>query len=142
MCHPGGFGETRRGNAMADQLTIPGFRGRVITSADADFDTARKVWNGAIDHRPAMIAKCTRAEDVAAALAHARAAGLDVSVRGGAHNFAGAAVWPDGLTVDLSGMAQVVVDPEARTARCQGGALLRDLDAATQEHGLAVPAGT
>jgi FAD/FMN-containing dehydrogenase len=127
---------------MTVQLTIPGFQGRAITSADADYDTARKVWNGAIDHSPAVIAQCTSAEDVATALAHARASGLDVSVRGGAHNFAGAAVWPDGVTVDLSGMNQVVVDPAARTARCQGGALLADLDAATQVHGLAVPAGT
>jgi FAD/FMN-containing dehydrogenase len=121
---------------------IPGFTGRVVTADDVDYDTVRKVWNGAIDHRPAVIAQCHRAEDVAAALAYARGEGLDVSVRGGTHQFAGNAVWPDSLTVDLSAMTAVAVDPQTRTARCQGGALLSHLDAATQEHGLAVPSGT
>jgi FAD/FMN-containing dehydrogenase len=129
---------------MSEQLNsmIPGFSGRVVTAADPDYDTARKVWNGAIDHRPAMVARCESAGDVAAALAAARIRGLDVSVRGGAHNFAGNAVWTDALTVDLSGMSAVRVDPVTRTAYCQGGALMSDLDAATQEHGLAVPSGT
>ena len=121
---------------------IPGFTGRVVTAHDADYDTVRKVWNGVIDHRPRLIAQCRDADDVAAALGYARANGLEVSVRGGAHQFAGNAVWPDSLTVDLSGMTAVAVDPQARVARCQGGALLAHLDAATQEHGLAVPAGT
>jgi FAD/FMN-containing dehydrogenase len=127
------------GNVHSD---IKGFSGEVFTAADAGYDDARKVWNGAIDHRPAVIARCHSAEDVAAALAHAQAAGLEVSVRGGAHNFAGNAVWPDGLTIDLSALTVVEVDPETRTVRCQGGALLGGLDAATQEHGLAVPSGT
>ena len=129
---------------MSQQLeaTISGFHGQVITSADAEYETARKVWNGAIDHRPRLIARCRSAEDVAAALGHARSTGLDVSVRGGAHNFAGNAVWPDALTIDLSELARVEVDPAARTVFCQGGALLSGLDAATQEHGLAVPSGT
>ncbi|MGH6653612.1 MAG: FAD-binding oxidoreductase [Actinocrinis sp.] len=124
------------------EATIPGFTGRVVTAGDADYDAVRKVWNGAIDHRPAVVAQCHRAEDVAAALAYARGQGLELSVRGGAHQFGGNAVWPDGLTVDLSPMRAVAVDPQARVARCQGGALLSDLDAATQEHALAVPAGT
>jgi len=129
---------------MSDHISsvIQGFSGRVVTAADPDYDTVRAVWNGAIDHRPALVARCESAEDVAAALTAARARGLDVSVRGGAHNFAGNAVWPDTLTVDLSGMRAVRVDPVTRTAYCQGGALLADLDAATQEHSLAVPAGT
>ncbi|NUP51758.1 MAG: FAD-binding oxidoreductase [Catenulispora sp.] len=121
---------------------IPLFKGRVVTSQDADFDTARKVWNGVIDHCPAVIAECRDAEDVAAALAHARDRDLEVSVRGGAHNFGGNACWPDSLVVDLRAMNRVSVDPAARVARCGGGALLRELDAATQEHGLATPAGT
>lgn len=129
---------------MSQQLevSIPDFQGRVIAPADPEYDTARKVWNGAIDHRPALIAQCLTAEDVAAALGYARTAGLEVSVRGGAHNFAGNAVWPDALTIDLSGMARVDVNPAERIVHCQGGALLADLDAATQEHGLAVPSGT
>jgi hypothetical protein len=129
---------------MSDHITstIPGFSGRVVTPVDPDYDTVRKVWNGAIDHRPALVAQCTNAADVAAALSAARTRGLDVSVRGGAHNFGGNAVWPDALTIDLSRMSAVRVDPVTRTAYCRGGALLSDLDAATQEHGLAVPAGT
>jgi FAD/FMN-containing dehydrogenase len=129
---------------MSRQLavSIPGFQGRVITPGDADYDTARKVWNGAIDHRPAVIAQCLGAQDVAAALGYARSAGLEVSVRGGAHNFAGNAVWPGALTIDLSAMARVDVNPGERRVRCEGGALLSGLDAATQEYGLAVPSGT
>ena len=129
---------------MTRQLdtSITGFQGRVLTAEDPEYDTARKVWNGAIDHRPAVIARCTGAADVAAALGHAERAGLDVSVRGGAHNFAGNAVWPGALTIDLSELARVEVDPDTRTVRCQGGALLSGLDAATQEHALAVPSGT
>ena len=80
---------------------IPSFQGRVITGGDADYDEARKIWNGGIDHRPAVIAQCRRAEDVVAALSYARARGLDVSVRGGGHNFGGNAVWPESLVVDL-----------------------------------------
>ena len=121
---------------------IPGFSGRVVTVTDPDYDTVRMVWNGAVDHRPALVAQCESAQDVAAAVVAARSRGLDVSVRGGAHNFAGNAVWTDALTVDLRRMNAVRVDPVTRTAYCQGGALLSDLDAATQEHGLAVPAGT
>jgi len=129
---------------MSDHVngTIPGFSGRVVTEADPDYDSVRMVWNGAIDHRPALVAQCESAQDVAAAVVAARTRGLDVSVRGGGHNFAGNAVWPDALTVDLRPLNAVRVDPVTRTAYCQGGALLSDLDAATQDHGLAVPAGT
>jgi FAD/FMN-containing dehydrogenase len=125
---------------------IDGFReafgGRVITAADDDFDTARKVWNGEIDRRPALIARCSSAADVREAIGFGRDAGLEIAVRGGGHNFGGAAVCDDGLVVDLSPIRAVSVDPAARTARCGGGATLADLDAATQEHALAVPGGT
>jgi FAD/FMN-containing dehydrogenase len=116
--------------------------GRVITAADSDYHEARSVWNGAIDARPAVIARCTAPGDVAAAVGFAQDTGLEISVRGGAHSFAGAAVGNDGLTIDLSGICQVTVDPKARTARVGGGATLAQLDAATQAHGLATPAGT
>ncbi len=118
------------------------FSGRLITAADGDYDRARSVWNGAIDRYPAVIARCAGAGDVAATVGFAQEAGLEVSVRGGAHNFGGAAVGDGGLTVDLSAMGQVAVDPGARTARVGGGATMAQLDAATQAHGLATPGGT
>jgi FAD/FMN-containing dehydrogenase len=114
----------------------------VITAGDGDYDQARSVWNGAIDAHPAVIARCAGTGDVAAAVGFAQAAGLEISVRGGAHNFGGAAVGDGGLTIDLSPLRQVLVDPDARTARAGGGATLADLDAATQVHGLATTGGT
>jgi FAD/FMN-containing dehydrogenase len=116
--------------------------GPVLQPDDDGYDEARNVWNGDIDRRPAIIARCSGPDDVAAALAHAQAAGLRVAVRGGGHGYWGAAVPEGGLMIDLSPLDAVTVDPVARRARCGGGAKLGQLDAATQEHGLAVTAGT
>jgi FAD/FMN-containing dehydrogenase len=115
--------------------------GPVITPDDPGFDDGRRVWNAEIDRRPAVIARCTSAADVAAAIGFGRQHRLDIAVRGGAHNTVGTAVCDDGLMVDLSQLAAVAVDPVARRVRAGGGALLADVDAATQAHGLAVPAG-
>ena len=115
--------------------------GAVIAPGEPDFDDARRVWNAEIDKRPAVIARCSTARDVCAAIGFAREYGLEVAVRGGAHNTAGTATCDGGVMVDLSTMSRVDVDPVARRATAGGGALLADLDAAAQEHGLAVPAG-
>ncbi|HEY2221646.1 FAD-binding oxidoreductase [Actinomycetospora sp.] len=116
--------------------------GPVLGPGDLEYDTARSVWNGEIDKRPALIARCLSPGDVGAAITFARDEGLEISVRGGGHNFGGAAVCVDGLMIDLSALDEVTVDVGARRARCGGGATLADLDAATQEHGLAVTGGT
>jgi FAD/FMN-containing dehydrogenase len=123
------------------ELLLANTGGLVVTPEDPAYDESRKVWNADIDRRPAMIVKCSSAQDVAAAVSAAREAGLEITVRGGAHSFPGHSVCDDGLLIDLSAMNEVIVDPEARRVRVQGGALLADLDAATQAHGLAVPAG-
>ena len=118
------------------------FGGQVVRPGDRDYDLARSVWNAAVDHRPALIARCRTAEEVAAALLHARGTGLEVGVRGGGHNYAGNAVPDGGLTIDLAPIAHAVVDPSTRRVRCGGGARQADMDAATQRHGLAVTGGT
>ena len=117
------------------------FTGELLVSGDAGYDEARSLWNGDIDRRPALIARAQNAEGVAAAIAFARANELEIAVRGGGHSFAGHGVVDDGLMIDLSTMRDVTVDAGARRARCGGGTTWAELDAATQEHGLAVPGG-
>jgi FAD binding domain/Berberine and berberine like len=117
------------------------FTGQVIMQADSAYDAARVVWNAEIDHHPAMIVRCLNATDVSAAVIFARQQGLEISVRGGAHNMSGSAVGDDGLMIDLSQLCEVTVDPAGRRAQVGGGALLADMDAATQAHGLATPSG-
>jgi FAD/FMN-containing dehydrogenase len=116
--------------------------GRVIDESDPDYDTARSVWNGAIDRRPAAIVRCTGPADVAAAIAFGRERGWEIAVRGGGHSPWGASVPESGLMIDLSELRAVSVNPDTRRAWCGGGATLADLDAATQRYGLAVPSGT
>jgi FAD/FMN-containing dehydrogenase len=115
--------------------------GALIEPGDVGYDEVRRVWNGAVDAQPAAVARCVDAADVRAAIGHARVHGLEISVRGGAHNASGAAVVDGGLMIDLSLLDSVAVDAQARTVRVGGGATLAQVDAATQEHGLAVPAG-
>jgi FAD/FMN-containing dehydrogenase len=114
---------------------------QLLAPGDPGYDDARTVWNGAIDKRPALIARCARAADVAAALRLARERELEIAVRGGGHGVAGLAVNDGGLVVDLSPMRQVAVDPEGRTASAGAGVLWGELDAATQAHGLATVGG-
>jgi FAD/FMN-containing dehydrogenase len=117
------------------------FAGELIGPADAGYDEARKLFNGLIDKRPALIARCTSAADVQAALAHARAHDLVVAVRGGGHSTAGYSCCDDGIVIDTSPMKRVDIDVEGRTGRFGAGLTWGELDAATQEHGLAVTGG-
>jgi FAD/FMN-containing dehydrogenase len=116
-------------------------RGELLTPAEPDYDTARRVWNGMIDRRPAAIARCTGPADVIAAVRFAREQGLGVAVRGGGHNVAGNAVCDDGVVIDLSPMRGVRVDRSRGVVRVGGGALLGDIDHETQAFGLGVPVG-
>ena len=117
------------------------FTGTTIGASDVGYDDAREVFNGMVDHRPELIMRCERTSDVVAALAVAHNESLPVSVYGGGHSVTGSAVVDGGLCIDLRGLDQVVVDPDARTARVGGGATWGVVDAATQEHGLAVTGG-
>jgi FAD/FMN-containing dehydrogenase len=115
--------------------------GPVIGPDDQGYDAVRAIWNGAIDRRPACVARCTGAADVVAAVRFAREHDLEIAVRGGGHNVAGTAVCDGGVVIDLSTMRAVWVDPAGRTAWVQGGALWADFDHETQAHGLATTGG-
>ncbi|MEV0747248.1 FAD-binding oxidoreductase [Streptomyces sp. NPDC050273] len=116
-------------------------RGPVIAPGDAEYDESRTLYNAMIDRRPAALAQCVDVADVRTTLAFAQDEGLDLAVRGGGHSGPGLCLIEDGLTLDLSPMRWVRVDPEARTAQVGGGAQLGDLDHATHTFGLGVPAG-
>ena len=115
--------------------------GRVLTAEHADFDRVRKVYNGMIDRRPALIARCRGTSDVAAAVHLARTHDVPASIRGGGHNFAGKAVLQDGLMIDLSEMKGITVDTERQVARAQTGLKLGEFDRETQKCGLMTPLG-
>lgn len=116
-------------------------RGQVLQPGDAGYDTNRRIWNGMIDRYPALIARCTGATDVVAAVAFAREQGLPLSVKGGGHGVAGRAVCDGGLMIDCSPMQNVLVNPTRRTVRAGGGVTWGVFDRATQEHGLATTGG-
>jgi len=104
-------------------MRIRGFRGDVIAADHDGYDDARAVWNGTVDRRPRLIARCSGTADVATAVRFARDRDLEIAVRGGGHNVAGTAVCDDGIVIDLSAMRAVSVDPVERTALVQGGAM-------------------
>ncbi|MCC7077583.1 MAG: FAD-binding oxidoreductase [Acidimicrobiia bacterium] len=122
-------------------LAAEGFAGELLRPADPGYEEARRVWNGVIDRRPALIARCLGGADVARAIRLAREADVPATVRGGGHAVAGHAVCDGGILIDLSLMRAARVDQRRRTVRAQGGCLNSDLDRETQSFGLAVTSG-
>jgi FAD/FMN-containing dehydrogenase len=117
-------------------------RGEVLIASDAGYDEARRIWNGMIDKRPAVIARCAGVGDVVDAVNFAREHDLPLAIRGGSHSAAGLAMCDDGLVIDLTRMRGARVDPAARTVQAQAGMLWADLDRETQVFGLATTGGT
>lgn len=117
------------------------FGGDLIEPTDAGYDDARKVWNGMIDRRPALVVRPATVDDVVSAVRFGRENDLVIAIRGGGHSMSGLSTCDGGLVIDLSGMRGVTVDPARRRARVNGGALLSELDSAAQEHGLVCPVG-
>ncbi len=136
--------------AIAEGLTLEetalaelqaGLRGQIVGRDDPAYEEQRKIWNGSIDRRPALIARCAGVADVMSAVKFARKNGLPVAVRSGGHSFPGLSVADDAFLIDLSLMKGVRVDPQERTARVQAGVLLGELDRETQAFALAAPSG-
>jgi FAD/FMN-containing dehydrogenase len=136
--------------AIAEGLTLEetalaelqaGFRGQIVGRDDPSYEDHRKIWNGSIDRRPALIARCAGVADVISAVQFARKHGLPVAVRSGGHSFPGLSVADDAFMIDVSPMKGVRIDPQERTARVQAGVLLGELDKETQVFGLAAPSG-
>ncbi|HEY8549086.1 MAG TPA: FAD-binding oxidoreductase [Vicinamibacterales bacterium] len=120
---------------------VASFRGRIIRPGDAEYDTARALYNGMIDKRPLAILRPTDAADVAAAVAFGRDQGLPIAIRGGGHSGPGFGSCNDGLCIDLSAFKKIQVDPDARTVRVGAGCTAGEVDRATHPFGLAVPFG-
>jgi FAD/FMN-containing dehydrogenase len=118
-----------------------GFSGTVLEPGDGSYDEARRIHNGLVDRRPAVVARCLNTADVADAVRFARAEGLDICVRGGGHNVAGRAVVDAALMIDLAPMKGIHVDPGAMTLRAQGGVLWREFNREAAAHGLATTGG-
>lgn len=129
------------GDSQVQELKAA-LRGQLISPSDAEYDTARKVFNAMIDRKPSMIARCAGAADVVACVRFAREHNLPVSIRGGGHSVAGNAVCNDGLVIDFSRMKTIRVDPVRRITRADPGLLLGEFDRETQAFGLATTMGT
>ena len=133
-------------DAILDQSTLQDFaaslRGALLRPGDSGYDESRKVWNGMIDRRPALIAKCAGAADVIAAVRFAREQNLIFSIKGGGHNVTGNAVCEGGLVIDPSRMRSIRVDPVSLTVRAEAGVLGAEIDQETQAFGLSTPVGS
>lgn len=133
---------TRATSAKGESRLDLEFQGELVRPGDPSYEIHRRVWNGSIDRRPALIARCSGPADVRSALAYGREAGLPIAVRGGGHSFPGLSTCDDGIVIDLGPLRGVRVDPEAHVASAEAGVLLGELDRATQAFGLAVPLGS
>ena len=118
-----------------------GFQGVVLEAGAEEYDEAREIFNSMIDRRPSVIAQCESPDDVAAAISFAREHDLEIAIRSGGHSVTGASLCEGGLVIDMRRMNRVEVDPDARTATVQGGAVWADFDRATQPHSLIAPGG-
>jgi len=127
-------------DAVIDKFAS-GLRGQLLRRGDPGYDAARKVWNGMVDKRPALIARCAGTSDVIDAVRFAREHDLLVSVRGGGHNYAGKSVSDGGLMIDLGPMKGIQIDPARRTVQAQAGLRLGEFDRETQAFGLATTLG-
>jgi FAD/FMN-containing dehydrogenase len=126
---------------LTTAATIPSFAGEIITPEHPDYDDARRVWHGAIDRRPSMIARPSSARDASAALRYALDSDMPFAVRAGGHSLAGFSAIDDGLVIDLRALRRIDIDPATRRAVVGAGLTWGELDAATQRHGLAVTGG-
>jgi FAD/FMN-containing dehydrogenase len=133
--------ESNHAGTQAMQRLADAMRGPLLRPGDPDYEERRRVWNGAINRRPLAIARCADAEDVSIAVKFAARERLPFTIRGGGHNVAGLAVRDGTLMLDLGALNRVEVDAQARIARVEGGALWREVDAATQSYGLATTGG-
>jgi FAD/FMN-containing dehydrogenase len=122
-------------------VSVIGSTGQLLRPSDPGYDDARRLWNAMLDKRPALIARCRSTADVVAAVDLAQGEGLEVAVRGGGHSVSGLSSTEGGVMIDLRPMNRVLVDPDRRRVRVQGGALLGELDRATHVFGLATPGG-
>jgi FAD/FMN-containing dehydrogenase len=127
--------------AAAVKELLPAFGGLLIQPEDPRYEAARRVFNGMVDKRPALIAQCRGAADIADAITFARKYGLEIAVRGGGHNVGGRGTIDAGIVIDLSPMKGIYIDPAARRARVQGGVLWREFNREAQLHGLATTGG-
>ena len=134
--------KAQRSTARRWRVSSSTFRGQLIRPDDAAYDQARQVWNGAVDVRPALIARCADGQDVAAAVRLARQQGWPVAIRSGGHSGNGLSLVDDGLVIDLSQMKGVQVDVDRRVARAEPGLKLGELVQALEPFGLITPTGT
>ncbi len=132
--------ESQTNRTVADELRTSVSGGIALPGEESYLDACR-LWNGAVNHRPAMIAFCKQPMDVEATVRIARHRGLPLSVRGGGHDWAGRALFPDGLVIDLTRMRDVIVDPQEEVATVAGGATIKDVAAAAAEHGFVAAVG-